>query len=152
MPNWCENDVYIEGPIEAMNYFLDTYCERDPDRSDDFCRICFGKVIPIEDIPDEEGQIRGWGQIEHQTERWGCKWDSCNYELMIQKYSRPEAGPDGECVDCIQISGTMETPWSPPERVVERIREMFRNDPKLDGCSVDEWFYKEPGMELAGWL
>lgn len=152
MPNWCENDVYIEGPTKAMNHFLDTYCERDPDRSNDFCRICFGKVIPIEQMPDEEGKCKGWAQIEHQTERWGCKWDSDGYELMIQTYSRPGADSDEEAVDHTQISGMMETPWGPPEHVVDRIREMFSNDPKLDGCSVDEWFYKEPGCELAGWL
>ena len=141
MPNWCENDVYIEGPTKAMNHFLDTYCERDPERSDNFCRICFGKVIPIEQVPRKEGHCEGFDQIEHQAERWGCKWDSDGYEMMIQTHG-----------DLMQISGTMDTPWGPPERVVERIREMFRGDPKLGGCSVDEWFYKEPGMELAGWL
>jgi hypothetical protein len=146
MPNWCENDVYIEGPAEAMNHFIDTYCERDPEKSDIFCRICFGKIIPIEEMPDEEGQIKGWAQINHQADRWGCKWDSSGYELMIQAWD-----------DRMQISGTMETPWGPPEHVVARIRELFTNDPKLNdpklaGCSLDEWFYKEPGMELAGWL
>lgn len=151
MPNWCENNVHIEGPTEAMNHFIDTYCERDPEMPSEV-RICFGKIIPIEQMPDEEGQIRGWAQIEHQVDRWGCKWDSCGYELTAQTYERVGAGPDGECVEHTEIVGNMDTPWGPPEHVVARIREMFSNDPKLDGCSVDEWFYKEPGMELAGWL
>ena len=151
MPNWCENNVHIEGPTEAMNHFIDTYCERDPNISSEV-RICFGKIIPIEQVPDEEGSIRGWAQINHQVDRWGCKWDTDGYELSIQTYERVGADPDGECVEVTEIVGNMETPWGPPEHVVDRIREMFSNDPKLDGCSVDEWFYKEPGCELAGWL
>lgn len=151
MPNWCENNVHIEGPTEAMNHFIDTYCERDPETPSQV-RICFGKIIPIEQVPDEEGQCKGWAQIEHQVDRWGCKWDSYGYELTAQTYERVGAGPDGECVEHTEIVGNMETPWGPPEHVVSRIRELFRDDPKLDGCSVDEWFYKEPGMELAGWL
>ena len=47
MPNWCENYVDICGPIEAMNHFIDTYCERDPNMPSEV-RICFGKIIPIE--------------------------------------------------------------------------------------------------------
>ena len=27
MPNWCENYVDIDGSVEAMNHFIDTYCE-----------------------------------------------------------------------------------------------------------------------------
>ena len=152
MPNWCENNVDIEGPAAAMNHFLDTYCERDPE-NENLCRICFGKVIPIEQMPDEEGQIRGFAQVEHQTERWGCKWDTDgDFRLEISRVSRPLAGDDGESVDEIQICGYMDTPWGPPEHVVERIRKMFSTDPKLAGCFMNEWFYKEPGMELAGWL
>ena len=151
MPNWCENYVDICGPVEAMNHFIDTYCERDPNMPSEV-RICFGKIIPIEQIPDEEGQIRGWAQINHQAERWGCKWDSHGYELSVNELEFWRTGEDGEQVPGIEIRGTMETPWGPPEQVVARIRELFKDDPKLNRCSVDEWFYKEPGMELAGWL
>ena len=160
MPNWCENKVEIEGPAEAMNYFLDTYCERDPE-NENLCRICFGKVIPIEQMPDEEGQIKGFAQVQHQTERWGCKWDTDgDFRLDIHKVHRTATGEDGESIDApeeIVICGYMDTPWGPPEQVVARIREMFCNDPKLNdpklaGCFMNEWFYKEPGCELAGWL
>ena len=144
MPNWCENNVSIEGPTEAMQYFLDNYCVQDPN-SESMYRISFEKIIPIEQMPDEEGQIRGFAQVEHQSERWGCKWDTCDFEMEHEVFesSDPERATSG-------IYGRFDTPWGPPGRVVERIREMFRDDPKLAGCCLNEWFYREPGLELAG--
>ena len=67
MPNWCENNVSIEGTTEAMQYFLDNYCVQDPN-SESMYRISFEKIIPIEQMPDEEGKCKGFAQIEHQVE------------------------------------------------------------------------------------
>ena len=146
MPNWCENNVSIEGPTEAMQYFLDNYCVQDPN-SESMYRISFEKIIPIEQMPDEEGKCKGFAQIEHQVERWGCKWDTHGDFNMEHEVFNSSADAEFQRSG---FYGTFETPWSPPEKVVARIRKMFDDDPKMEGLDLQEWFYKEPGMELAG--
>ena len=61
---------------------------------------------------------------------WGTKWDACDVGVEYE---------DDEI-----LALTFKTAWSPPEGVIEKLKEKY---PDLSfSC-----FYDEPGMEVAGY-
>ena len=61
---------------------------------------------------------------------WGTKWDACDKSIDYE---------DDEI-----LALTFNTAWSPPEGIVEKLREKY---PEL----TFQCFYDEPGMESAGY-
>ena len=150
MPNWCENRVRLSD---------------NGDNSEQFDRLCklldgpdpFNAIFPMPDfknIPNDKGELpileqhkNDKGEIVWETynfpdgknddrwyhwciENWGTKWD-CS-ELCV------------EYLDDDQLELTFSTAWSPPEGIIEKLREKY---PDLSfSC-----FYDEPGMEVAGY-
>ena len=63
-------------------------------------------------------------------QNWGTKWDACDKSVEYE---------DSEI-----LALTFNTAWSPPEGIVEKLREKY---PELSfSC-----FYDEPGCEIAGY-
>jgi len=139
MPNWCENEVSMSGRKSDMEDFLATYCEEDPDCKGQY-RFVYDKISPMEEPePDETG----FSTIEAQRDAWGCKWEMTEFALSMST----EEWDDKEW---IHLEGHYDTAWNPPyviyDKIIERIEE---HDWNID---FNEWFYKEPGMRIAGWL
>ena len=65
-----------------------------------------------------------------QLSNWGTKWDACDKSIDYE---------DSEI-----LALTFNTAWSPPEGIVERLRDKY---PEL----TFQCFYDEPGMESAGY-
>mgnify|MGYP003326111234 CR=1 FL=1 len=64
------------------------------------------------------------------------------YEVMRYKYL--DKGWAVEYADDEQLELTFSTAWSPPEGIIDKLREKY---PDLSfSC-----FYDEPGMEVAGY-
>ena len=63
---------------------------------------------------------------------WDTKWDIAG-SVDIEEQ-------DSEVVEI-----NFATAWSPPEAICSKLREMF---PDLSF----QWFFDEPGMEIAGYL
>ena len=61
---------------------------------------------------------------------WGTKWDC--YDLSIDQ-------------DEQELNLEFNTAWSPPEEICHALKE------KYEDASI-QWFYDEPGMEVAGYL
>ena len=61
---------------------------------------------------------------------WGTKWDC--YDLTIDE-------------DEQELTLSFNTAWSPPEEICHALKE------KYEDASI-QWFYDEPGMEVAGYL
>ncbi len=139
MPNWCENDVSISGNKSDMEDFLATYCEEDPNQKDSY-RFLYEKISPMGNFEEDE---TGFSTIEAQRDAWGCKWEMTEYALATST----EEFNDNEW---IHLDGSYDTAWNPPyviyDKIIERIKE---HDWNID---FNEWFYKEPGMQIAGWL
>jgi len=151
MPNWCQNEVTIySDDEEEMQKFIDLVGE-------DFD---FNKIIPMPEelkgtrspsviVSQEEYDKQGEEEdsrcltqelsdqyrtrygydnwYDWQCANWGCKWGSCRTEY------------DGD------DTWTFETPWCPPREIFDKLNDMF---PKV---SIS-WFYREDGMQIAGWL
>jgi len=82
-------------------------------------------------------------------DNWGVKWDARDVDLIDGFGELWGVKWDARDVDLIDGFGelvyTFDTPWGPPEPVCVVLREKF---PDL---SI-EWFWDEPGMQIAGYL
>lgn len=168
MPNWCENEIDIAGPREDLIKFLqDVGFYETPET------FSFNRIIPM---PEELKNIHtGYADIvnvssKHWTEDaagnkfplsqedidnlldrcgatdwygwcnkyWGTKWDASEVEY----YSND---PKDSTNEDAYMSLRLETAWGPPEEFYNVIVHKY---PTLSFT----WFYKEPGMQIAGWL
>ena len=151
MPNWCYNRVKVygdENTVEQLKEIHDIFENyKDP----------FNQIFPIPDfknIPNEKGELpileqhkNDKGEVLWETfnfpdgknddrwyhwciENWGTKWDVSELDI--------------EYMDDEILELTFSTAWSPPEGVIEKLKEKY---PDLSfSC-----FYDEPGMEVAGY-
>ena len=132
MPNWCENKInfYTNGR-EEMDKLLDflkgqliVQDTMSGEHSYEDVEFCFNA---IKTQPHDIGE--DW--YEWRLANWGTKWE-----------------PGIECFDLVSdewLEVELTTAWAPPEGIYEGIAGAFPN------VEID-WFYKEPGAKIAGWL
>jgi hypothetical protein len=131
MPNHCFNRVEIYGK-EATKIASEIESEETP--------FDFTKIFPepdyenIEVMPtfgkedDDDFRMPKWW--DWRVQNWGTKWNSYDCEVIE--------------MDDDQVEYTFSTAWSPPEGVIEKLRERY---PDIQVTA----FYDEPGMEIAGY-
>ena len=150
MPNWCYNRITIFGDDESekkLKEIEETFRKAQP----------FNEIFPIPDfktIPNDKGELpkveqhkNDKGEVVWETfnfpdgtnddrwyhwciDNWGTKWDADMHDIEYQ---------DSEILEL-----TFNTAWSPPEGVMEKLREKY---PELSF----QCFYDEPGCEISGY-
>ena len=150
MPNWCHNRITIYGDSETeakLKEIEEIFRKESP----------FNEIYPIPDfknIPNEKGELPKLeqhlnkdGSVFYETynfpdgknddrgymwcvNNWGTKWDVGDVDIEYE---------DSEI-----LSLEFDTAWSPPEGIMEKLREKY---PELSF----QCFYDEPGMECAGY-
>ena len=151
MPNWCYNRITVyadedtANQIEEIKEIFET-------------KTPFNTLFPIPDfknIPNEKGELPKIEQMKNPD--GSILWETFNfpdgknddrwYHWCISNWGT-KWEPDILDVDGDQDSEMLEitfnTAWSPPEGVVEKMREKY---PKL----TFQCFYDEPGCEIAGY-
>ena len=151
MPNWCYNRIEVYGDEDTVDQVKEIH-DIFENYSDPFNRI-----LPIPDfknIPNDKGELPKLeqhlnkdGSVFFETynfpdgtnddrwymwcvNNWGTKWDAGDVDIEYQ---------DSEILEL-----EFDTAWSPPEGIMEKLREKY---PELSfSC-----FYDEPGMESAGY-
>ena len=173
MPNWCNNEVNISGETEEVQRFKEFVRDKDLDRiADDGNPFSFNSILPLpeelegftappnivsqeeydkfesveatEDKPFPIGKPmtrdmsnrfqREYGfdnWYDWQNENWGTKWDAS--EVVLDDW------------DVDSLFYTFDTAWSPPIGIYNELTKLF---PKLE----ISWFYREDGMQVAGFL
>jgi hypothetical protein len=147
MPNWCGNEVQFDGSEEDIAKFKEE-CFTD---HKGVAVLDFSKVMPEPDYeqPKKDGTHNDGVQTElssvmpdwwnWRNDNWGTKWNLVpSHDGDLTAYMTVE---DGE--DFIQLE--FDTAWSPPSGIYEAITE------KYPDISIN-WFYREDGMQMAGWL
>ena len=151
MPNWCECDLYIDGPRERVTAFLDAVKTEDsifdfnriipyPERFADLDRI----AAEWEQLPPErrtgarpkDGYNQGgydWCQ-----ENWGTKWRARDAALGYSS-----CDPEDSLATSRSVEINFRTPWCAPAPVVLRASELY---PDLDF----DLRYFERGMAFNG--
>ena len=151
MPNWCYNRIQVYGDETTLDQVKEIH-DIFENHSDPF-----NQIFPIPDfknIPNEKGELPKLeqrlnpdGSVFYETynfpdgtnddrwyhwcvENWGTKWDVSELDI--------------EYMDDEQLTLTFSTAWSPPEGVVEKLKDKY---PDLSfSC-----FYDEPGCQVAGY-
>ena len=149
MPNWCNNKVKVFGESEQLAQVAKIFKDE---------KSIFNNIIQSPDwkrLPNEKGEFPKLeqhknpktGEIMWETynfpdgknddrwyhwciENWGTKWDVSELDI--------------EYVDDEILELTFSTAWSPPEGVMQVLKDKY---PDL-GFTC---FYDEPGMEVAGY-
>ena len=134
MPNHCFNRVEIYGK-EASKIASKIESEETPfDFTKIFPEPDYDKVEVLPTFPDIRGnnepvkKDHAWW--DWRVQNWGTKWNSYDCEVIE--------------MDDDQVEYTFNTAWSPPEGVIEKLREQY---PDIEITA----FYDEPGMEIAGY-
>ena len=149
MPNWCNNRVNLSdnGNTEQFDRLCEIMNGPNPFNTifprPDFTKIPNDKgELPIkEEIKNMDGEVVAEtfnfpdGKNDDRwyhwcVDNWGTKWEPDMHGNEMSDY------------DSLEI--TFNTAWSPPEGVVEKLREKF---PELSF----QCFYDEPGCEIAGY-
>lgn len=139
-PNWCSNDLYVEGSKESIDAFQALLKTGEGD-------FDFNLFIPYPSKYEELDMLReqaekdgvewdklpkdGYNQGGYDwcIENWGTKWNA--YEASIERTSDES------------MSGWFDTAWSPPLGVLQAMSEKFP-DIKF------ELNYSEEGMGIKG--
>ena len=143
MPNWCLNEVRVYFPDkETRDEFL-TYCEgtrretmkTSPEQDDMIDQMVhvtieFNKIIPK---PSDEKMDDVWEEEDWNVANWGTKW-----EPDIITFDRE---------DDTTVYWEMYTAWAPAEGIYHKMMEDWE-----DKDVHITWFYREDGMEFAGFL
>jgi hypothetical protein len=134
MPNYCHNDIEILGNSEDIKKLRELV-------GDNFD---FNKIIPMpEELEDDNYRRLTKEQQEIVQKKYGYKdwyqWRIANWDV---KWPACEVQSDWDD-DFAEIS--FDTPWCPPEKIYNKLRELFPN------ISIS-WMYNEPGIGFAGYL
>ena len=149
MPNWCNNKVKVFGEPEQLAKVAEIFKDE---------KSIFNRIIQSPDwkrLPNEKGEFPKLEQMKNPKtgevmwetynfpdgtnddrwyhwciHHWGTKWDACDKSVDYE---------DDEI-----LALTFNTAWSPPEGIVEKLREKY---PELNF----QCFYDEPGCEIAGY-
>lgn len=132
MPNWCENDLTVEGPQQDIELFL-RFAEGDgPFDFDRFLPYPEEFRRPDEaadawyrenaDRPDADWASRpvdGFdsGGCEWRVANWGTKWPAA-------RARRDEPG-EGSEEGTVAVVFHFDTAWSPPLPIVRKAAELF---------------------------
>jgi hypothetical protein len=136
MPNWCECDLYIEGPSEKIDQFLQLVKSEDSDfefnrlvpypehfKKQDDLAAEWDKLHPTPQVEEfrKERPKDGYNQggYEWCIEHWGTKWNAEN-PLIGERESWYGNTPDWQ-----RLEINFDTAWSPPTPVIKRAAELF---------------------------
>jgi hypothetical protein len=146
MPNWCFNtvDLTFPHPILKDRFMEKFYGFRATYPDDVYFNLSIGRLLPIIDrkwhcfnslypVP-REVLNRGFEKAGYdwQSNSWGTKWD-----IFLKKEEINQTDNT--------VSFAVETAWSPPTGVVNKIIELYPD-------AIITMRYDEPGMCFVGEL
>tara|TARA_R100001510_G_C7648608_1_gene205974 strand:- start:1044 stop:1526 length:483 start_codon:yes stop_codon:yes gene_type:complete len=150
MPNWCSNEVCITGDAKDIKKIEKLLKSKES-------IFDFNKIAPEPDwknIPNEDGELpyletdgqfigfykfKSTGKqddrwYEWRLSNWGTKWGVGDVH-----YEHEE--------DVLRYD--FDTAWSPPQGIYKKLNEMVADISEDIHIS---WFYREDGMQFAGYL
>jgi len=131
MPNWCTNNLIVEG----YDYLIDEFVDKNFEDGE----LVFSKAVPEPKFEDpkqqQEYDKEGW--YDWRRENWGTKWEPNYVSHEIEDIGSDIATPKK------RLKIEFETPWCPPmiwyAEVVGQHKKLFF-----------ELEYYEIGAEIEG--
>ena len=166
MPNWCNNETYVDvsdidmSLTEWLNEVGDFKKDDDgkvimnDDGLPEYFKFDFNKIIPEPDYNDTDGD---WVKptkeyIEKHfpsttnpadRDRWWWFWRFNTWGTKWNMGDDDYSYVDYECENSCNFE--FETAWEPPEGIIKKLNE------KYEDITI-RVFYREDGCELAGYL
>ena len=151
MPNWCYNRVNVYGDSDTVDQVKEIY-EIFENNNDPF-----HKIFPIPDFKNIPNEKENYPSLNNTRMIRGRLFGKHTIFQMVRmmidgiigtlRTGEQRMGCSELCVEYLddeQLELTFSTAWSPPEGIIEKLREKY---PDLSfSC-----FYDEPGMEVAGY-
>jgi len=143
MPNWCTNEVSIYGHKnkEQLKQFVDE-CVTDS-------VIDFEKIMPYPNAPSRDDLTPDSTmeeQLNHPYQKWyndiGYNWCIDNWGT---KWTASATNNEDVWIYEDEVQLQFDTAWGPPVGIYNKLVDKY---PDLNFS----WFYKEEGMQIAGWL
>ena len=128
MPNWCNNNIEITGPIDKIKALWDAT------QAEDGGLLNAMVPMPVElkdTVKGSNGDAVNW--YDWSVTNWGTKWD-----VDLEGIEYTDNG-DGTAT----ISGYFDSAWSPPIEAYNRFLEANED------CSLTGSYY-EMGCDFAG--
>ena len=136
MPNWCQNEVSIHFDNEKDCQKFKSFVKSKESLFD------FNKIIPptkkvlesLEPNPNyskELGIPKSDYWYDWRRKNWGTKWPAVDVNV--------EEGNLG------YVFYSFDTAWSPPDKIYEALVKKFPD-------AEISWFFREDGVQCAGWL
>ena len=135
MPNWCNNNITIQGQTETIKTLWEEATAEDGGLLS--AMVPMPKELEGTTSPDPEGQTTvidghtNW--YDWSVSRWGTKWDVSTEGL--------EFTDNGDGTASIQ--GWFDSAWAPPLTAYEKFCE------SMDGVYIEASYY-EGGMDFGG--
>lgn len=136
MPNWCANNVVIEGPKDVIKSLWETAQKGEGLLSAMRPEPNYEKEVVLPTFPEVHGNndpvdpSRSWW--DWRVQNWGTKWDVEIAELTLVEES-----------DTASITGWFESAWSPP---VDAFAYYSDQHPEVSLSLM----YHESGMAFVG--
>jgi hypothetical protein len=110
MPNWCENDLWINGNKKEQEKVLDFISNKTINEDNDYCSkiFDFNKILPYP-------KNVGIDECDWNNENWGTKWKIGNEAIWLTRQVR-------------NTFLSFDTAYSPPLPIIKILSEKF---PKL---------------------
>jgi len=120
MPNWCSNQIRIEGPVEEIDRIWDIIEDTDTDD---------GLLTAIAPLDSE------W-EYNTAIDHWGTKWDIKDHNLAkeVYEYNGQKRGI---------LEGYFESAWGPPSEALDK---WLSKSEDYEG----ELLWYEPGNDFCG--
>ena len=90
MPNWCNNDLFIQGDKQSINKLKEELFVMNNGK----LGLTFNKIVPMPNGYIESGEWYDWS-----ISNWGTKWDADTYVVEISEE---------------EIYSSFSTAWEPP--------------------------------------
>tara|TARA_Y100000401_G_scaffold55907_1_gene44260 strand:+ start:13048 stop:13524 length:477 start_codon:yes stop_codon:yes gene_type:complete len=123
MPNWCVNELSVEGDRKQISEFK----EKAKGESSELSMNNFFPT-PQEYLDKHKEEPRDMNWYQWRLNNWGCKWDVV--AEIIHKTNH------------VAIY-SFDSPWGPPVEFVQKVSSLFR---KL----IFRITFDEPGCDFAG--
>ena len=131
MPNWCDNDLYIEGPEADIRAFLGFAKGR---MNEEELLLDFNKIVPMPKTVTTDMITEPWlkamrltaGQdgdlwYEWRLQYWGTKWQPQGVHIEEEKSDDQDSTR--------RVKMVFDTAWSPPKPIIVAASQLF---PTLD--------------------
>ncbi len=113
MPNWCNNELRVSGPVQDLEAFKRHALGHNPwDKLAEYeppSLLNFHSLVPVPPdlLKTEYGQLQHDWEVQH----WGARWGACNILIMDEDHE--------------YIVYTFDTSWNPPVEFIKNVRQQW---------------------------